>query len=1088
MTDKQHDYSIPGKDAHLKQLPEKSFDVAVGDVIGGMVFAMDKPSGIEEGMAGISVASEPYRKYIEEQILNLLNNTNDNTILKKRFDEKLLEETKLKSLGNKKFSKLVTEYKESNDKNRVKNLNKLIDAVMQDSVHKKIVKAATPSDTEVVNTGMQNLYLQNVGMGGLLFKEYKKEVCKIDDEKDPFYVHNEKLMAKDDEVWMIKQDGQMILGGTGPSLKRILNTTMGKKLSTLIEPKWLIPTLGLSGVVFGAVALGWKGYYLVTNNPLKANSDAIRETIATKMTGTILGGDTTQTMDTLEGTYKKGKPKIVMGVKWTKGLDSFDIVGGKSNSEGVAVSVNAGQPIKTSLNGRYIYQNEVVGTKEVEKKVYFIDPITNKRHSEKKMVTEKIFGFVKIDTQDNNKKTAIDRKEYDAGFSVSDDKVYGMGKSLIMMIRLGDTDTIGSKGQNKGKVPFDGIKDKDGKPLYTHQFYGIDFGKAYQAKNPIVDKLNDDFSFVKPDKKQTYKNYSMLYDNPLTDKMQGVYLLAAIRGQLTDKSVPSKEEIAADYEKLGDSVFAAKLRNCPIPDPGEKNADIKTLDKEIKKYFELAVDAKNSKDKSIQKKSSHYTSYAKDLIEVKMIAEATDLSILNTFEKRLQLTPTQINLLDNIEKLTAKKATTLSPDGDVLLNHIKVDREDRIPWQITPIKDGDTFTYRLYCDTDSKDLNAVIKKLKKHGSENPQINTLIQSLINNPKINNILEITLTQADLKTFTDNFSEENVAQSREDLKGQPYRSKEVRHNFYAALDAVKLSSNADANVTPKTQNEFAALFSTNSVDREQPTLLNEKNSENLVDLLTVENEQREPNQNQSLSTSAQALIVSKSTATIQNNQSEPTNLTSDTQPYLPQRNSTVLTGDIVAVQDSSLKNVIDYLKKPEALSDHKNIKNIQELKSLSMPSETSTQPQKPIVLNLKNPESKAEINVSLKQAQFSNQVQYFAPKNLEDKEFEFIAREICRLAVLSAQPGAKFDFSKAPQEKQTILIAAFEAAVKEAVENNKFTKENAPSLKAGTSKQPVVPVEQAQSQSVSSAPEKTTPSNNEVKKRRGTWNGPR
>ncbi|HRE31806.1 MAG TPA: hypothetical protein PLD88_07530, partial [Candidatus Berkiella sp.] len=88
------------------------------------------------------------------------------------------------------------------------------------------------------------------------------------------------------------------------------------------------------------------------------------------------------------------------------------------------------------------------------------------------------------------------------------------------------------------------------------------------------------------------------------------------------------------------------------------------------------------------KQKKEYEEYAKRLTGILKIANDTDESILKTFEKRMRLTPTQIDLLDNLEKLTANNAHTLSPDGSVKLNHIRVENTDRIAWQLNKHDDG----------------------------------------------------------------------------------------------------------------------------------------------------------------------------------------------------------------------------------------------------------------------------------------------------------------------------------------------------------------------------------------------------------------
>src|SRR5262249_22322795 len=107
---------------------------------------------------------------------------------------------------------------------------------------------------------------------------------------------------------------------------------------------------------------------------------------------------------------------------------------------------------------------------------------------------------------------------------------------------------------------------------------GIDFGKAYEKENPIIDSLSNDFSVINPsNRKKRFLNISILYDTPLREKMKGVYLLAALRNKLTDIE---KEKIAKEFWDSGDTVFADKLRGYPeslFEKYGEKiGLDLKT--------------------------------------------------------------------------------------------------------------------------------------------------------------------------------------------------------------------------------------------------------------------------------------------------------------------------------------------------------------------------------------------------------------------------------------------------------------------------------------------------------------------------------
>jgi hypothetical protein len=52
------------------------------------------------------------------------------------------------------------------------------------------------------------------------------------------------------------------------------------------------------------------------------------------------------------------------------------------------------------------------------------------------------------------------------------------------MLSTGDRDGMGKKGQNKAITPLDPPVDNQ-----IYQFYGIDYGKAYVADNPVIKSL-----------------------------------------------------------------------------------------------------------------------------------------------------------------------------------------------------------------------------------------------------------------------------------------------------------------------------------------------------------------------------------------------------------------------------------------------------------------------------------------------------------------------------------------------------------------------------------------------------------------------
>ena len=154
LTQSLPDTSRGVKKRHLNQLPIKSKRVAPGDVVGGLIYLMDKPSGIESGHVGLSMDSPAYRAWILEQLMQLKQNAYAAThpALQQRFAT---------------FLDI-----HQGDLNRLKNKDELIDALLHDR------------DLLETTTADKTLY-KNVGMGGLLLEKYQQDIGV--DLKEKFY-------------------------------------------------------------------------------------------------------------------------------------------------------------------------------------------------------------------------------------------------------------------------------------------------------------------------------------------------------------------------------------------------------------------------------------------------------------------------------------------------------------------------------------------------------------------------------------------------------------------------------------------------------------------------------------------------------------------------------------------------------------------------------------------------------------------------------------------------------------------------------------------------------------------------------------
>lgn len=734
-------------DRHRNRLPEKTFEVAPGDLIGGLIYVMDKPLGIEEGMVGISMDSEPYREFVADMI----------QAMEYKLSPTVPEDLELKSRANMIPSdhpvfKGYQKFKDTHPElfSTPHNIDNIIDGLLKDKTQKKARHPLRARDIKKFFSFRKlheikafQSYYKNTGMGGLLF-QYYKQTCQIK-PNDHFATQIGKLINHGNKAYMVKQDGKMQLGGTAPGAKKVLKTGIGKKwLQPLLHPVVIVATAGLSVPLFGIGMGVFRGFYITRNRPANANSDAIVEALSTKIAG--IKGFYAQEIDTIEGTYANGTPKIATVVTWAKGCRDLSgkIAGGGKTWDNVVAMWDKenGLPVKIDHEGNLI---------EVKEKDDKDRPISY----------QKILPDGTI--------TTASKTEYDQAKMISEDKILGLGESLLSFISMGDRDGIGGMGQNKAYIPL-------GNGLY--QFYGIDFGKAYNGDNPIVGSLRDDFSFENPaGAQQRFRNISILYDTPLRDKMKGVYLLAALRGQMDPDT---KARIVQEYRELGDDTFAEKLTNYP-DSVGGVNADLVLIQSEIQKYQTL------EQNTPVGTAKDQYGTYVRRLQDVLRIATSSDETILATFDKRKNLTPKQIDLLDNVEKLTAKKAYTTSPDGKVILNHIRVENVDRVPWQITPGQNGN---FTLTCEGESSENNQVLQQLTK-------INGFPPMQVSNGK----LTLEVTPAIFQMLQANLTEQKVAE----IRGLHYRTPEERKRVFELLTAKrKTDINGEQRVKVKVQPE--------------------------------------------------------------------------------------------------------------------------------------------------------------------------------------------------------------------------------------------------------------------------------------------
>ncbi|WP_058535127.1 hypothetical protein [Legionella saoudiensis] len=298
----------------------------------------------------------------------------------------------------------------------------------------------------------------------------------------------------------------------------------------------------------------------------------------------------------------------------------------------------------------------------------------------------------------------------------------GLAKNLIFGVAIGDRDGIGKNAQNKGFA--DGA------------FYGFDYGKPYEGDG-VCNSLKDDFSFddfyakapeflrretkVGVARHRMYRNYSVFYDTPLSERMVGLHLLRKmITGENPD------EEVIKSYPGLRQELHRIQ-ENTPTPKALLKQLDLirhncsnpKTmalLEAHITDvgsgklsnfdlyFYKIKTDIMEMAVKS-DMSYEELADYIKFIDKMAEQAHTNNARILQTFAQRIPLTRQELDLLEHIEKVCSP-TSIMSPDGEIFLNRLRFEpQKGRIPFQL---KHEDNGTYTL--STTNKNITKMLEK------------------------------------------------------------------------------------------------------------------------------------------------------------------------------------------------------------------------------------------------------------------------------------------------------------------------------------------------------------------------------------------
>ncbi|MFJ1267616.1 hypothetical protein ACD661_03475 [Legionella lytica] len=298
----------------------------------------------------------------------------------------------------------------------------------------------------------------------------------------------------------------------------------------------------------------------------------------------------------------------------------------------------------------------------------------------------------------------------------------GLAKNLIFGVAIGDRDGIGKNAQNKGFA--DGA------------FYGFDYGKPYEGDG-VCDSLEDDFSFddfyaktpeflrrettVGVARHMMYRNYSVFYDTPLSERMVGLHLLRKmITGENPD------EEVIKSYPGLRQELHRIQ-ESPPTPKSLLRQLDLIRHDCSNPKtmalleaqvmavgsgklsnfdlyFYKIKTDIMEMAVKSGMA-YEELSGYIKFIDKMEAQAHTNNSRILKTFAQRVQLTRQELDLLDNLEKIYSP-TSIMSSDGEVFLNRLRFEPQSkRIPFQLKHEENG---TYTL--STTNKFIAKTVEK------------------------------------------------------------------------------------------------------------------------------------------------------------------------------------------------------------------------------------------------------------------------------------------------------------------------------------------------------------------------------------------
>lgn len=353
-------------------------------------------------------------------------------------------------------------------------------------------------------------------------------------------------------------------------------------------------------------------------------------------------------------------------------------------------------------------------------------------------------------------------------------------QNLMLMLLQADDDGFGSQLQNKGCFINNNVT----------ELYGIDFGHAYREENDLVDSISLDFT-LSSKKLNKYKNFSVLFDSPPTDKMLGLFYTYQILSKkskkqigLTEDDEDAIEKAIIDYKQYYQDTYPSFIEKIESIKPGcielltnsyiiQLGLKVKALQKELDKSpnftLENNIDELKHLIHSIREQGIKHIKSSQILIK--------------RFKDRMKHDPRTLELLVNLAKLTSPTTSTSSvkSTGEVELKHLKILHNPgmHVVWNAKhDAKDED---YIHFSATIPKKGN--LAEVKKVLTQYFQLTTYLETPLQEK--DREISFSIPRENLRDFSEQFSEKNI------IKRKPHVTVALHKDYSPAFAlAEKLS----------------------------------------------------------------------------------------------------------------------------------------------------------------------------------------------------------------------------------------------------------------------------------------------------------